>query len=178
MTDGAGAPYQATPAPVPVENQRGWNARHEGVFLALRFIIEVLTICGAAGEIFIMPRGVPYRVQVVGRGSRTFTFTEIAAGTGLSLSAISLILRRKRPISEYAQTRLAEFFRITGGESWVINVDTPPARPLGRVVYRIHPNTVHRYGRPVVTKVYAPSQSDRTGESAPFPPRTFGDFDE
>jgi hypothetical protein len=83
-------------------------------------------------------------VHVMGRGTRTYTFTEIAAGTGLSLSLISLILRRKRPISGYAQTRLVAFFRIAGGESWVINVDTPPARPLGRAVGRVRPNSLYR----------------------------------
>lgn len=60
-----------------------------------------------------MPRGVPYRVQVTGKDASTYTFTQIAEGTGLSLALISLIMRNKRPVSEYAQPRLAEFFGIS-----------------------------------------------------------------
>ncbi len=88
-----------------------------------------------------MPRGVPYRVQVMGKGTRTYTFTEIAQGTGLSLALVSLLMRGKRPLSEYAQPRLAEFFGISIEQLLTpgnIRVNTPPIRPIGRVVYIRH----------------------------------------
>jgi transcriptional regulator with XRE-family HTH domain len=94
-----------------------------------------------------MPKGVPYRVQVPGKVTRSYTFTEIAAGTGLSLALVSLVLRGKRPVSEYAQPRLAKFFGITIEQlrtPGTIVVATPPARPLGRVVGRIRPHSSYR----------------------------------
>jgi transcriptional regulator with XRE-family HTH domain len=93
-----------------------------------------------------MPRGVPYRVQVAGRG-RTYTLTEIAAGTGLSLSLVSLVLRGKRPVSEYVQPRLAQFFGVSIEQlrtPGTITTLTPPVRPLGRIVGRIHPGSTYR----------------------------------
>jgi transcriptional regulator with XRE-family HTH domain len=83
-----------------------------------------------------MPKGVPYRVQVMGKGTCTYTLTEIAAGTGLSISLISLILRGKRPVTTYVGSRLAAFFGISRDEPFTINVETP--RPFGRIVGRIH----------------------------------------
>ena len=85
-----------------------------------------------------MPRGVPYRVQVLGKGSRTYTFTEIADGTGLSLSIVSLVMRSLRPPTPYIQARLCAFLGIGEGEPYTINVSTPQPRVRGRVVYRIH----------------------------------------
>jgi len=79
----------------------------------------------------------------MGKGTRTYTFTEIAQGTGLSLALISLVMRGKRPVSEYAQPRLAEFFGISMEQlrtPGTITVQLPPVRPLGRVVGRIHRN--------------------------------------
>ena len=117
-----------------------------------------------------MPRGVPYRMQVVGRGSRTFTFTEIAAGTGLSLSLVSLMLRGKRPVSEYAQPRLAKFFGITIEQlrtPGTITAQTPPVRRI-RVVGRIRPDS--RYRPPVLDR-YGQAKLLRTlQESEPPPP--------
>jgi transcriptional regulator with XRE-family HTH domain len=88
-----------------------------------------------------MPRGVPYRVQVMGKGMRTYTFTEIADGTGLSLALVSLVLREKLPVSEYAQSRLAEFFGISIEQfltPGTITAQVPPVRRPGRLVGRIH----------------------------------------
>ena len=88
-----------------------------------------------------MPKGVPYRVQIAGKGTRAYTFTEIAHGTGLSLSLVSLIMRGKRTLSNYAQARLAQFFGISIEQlrtPGTITAQTPPVRPLGRVVYRKH----------------------------------------
>ena len=85
-----------------------------------------------------MPRGVPYRVQVLGKGTRPCTFTEIADGTGLSLSLVSLIFNGKRPITPYAATRLAGFLGINIEQLFTpgtITVETP--RPLGRIVGRM-----------------------------------------
>lgn len=87
-----------------------------------------------------MQKGVPYRVQVMGNRTRTYTFTEIAEGTGLSLALVSLIMRGKRPVSEYAQPRLAQFFGISIeqlGTPGPIQVHTPPVPPVGRIVGRI-----------------------------------------
>lgn len=98
-----------------------------------------------------MPRGVPYRVQVLGKGSRTYTFTEIAAGTGLSLALVSLIFNRKRRITPYAATRLAIFFQITIEQLFTpdtITVETPSARPLGRIVGRVRPHSHYRLAVP------------------------------
>src|SRR6266567_7579611 len=85
-----------------------------------------------------MPRGVPSRVLIEGGGSRAHTFTEIADGTGLSLSLVSLVMRGMRPVSPYAQARLAAFFRISIEElltPGTIKVYTPPTRPArGRIV--------------------------------------------
>ena len=83
-------------------------------------------------------------MQVEGKGSRTYTFTEIATGTGLSLPLVSLILRRKRPISAYAEARLREFFGLGPEDPCTINVNTPPVRPVGRAVYRIHRGSTYR----------------------------------
>lgn len=91
-----------------------------------------------------MPKGVPYRVQVEGRGSRTYTFTEIAHGTGLSLALVSRVLRQQWPMSLYFQGRLKTFFAVPDGESCTINVSTPPARPLGRIVARFHRGAANR----------------------------------
>src|SRR4051794_36567355 len=96
----------------PVEKLGGGDPTHKHVFLASSCGIEVLTTATCVGESYIVPRGVPYRVQISGRGVRTYTFSEIASGSGLSLSLVSLIMRRKRPISEYAQQRLADFFGV------------------------------------------------------------------
>jgi len=77
-------------------------------------------------------------VQVAGKGTRPCTFTEIAAGTGLSLSLVSLIFNGKRPITPYAATRLASFFGISIEELFtpgMIAVETP--RPPGRIVGRM-----------------------------------------
>jgi hypothetical protein len=93
-----------------------------------------------------MPRGVRSRIQV-GTGTRTYTFTEIAAGTGLSLPLISLVLRGKRPLSDYAQPRLAKFFGITIEQlrtPGTITAQVPPVRPLGRAIGRIHPGSPYR----------------------------------
>jgi len=103
-------------------------------------------------EICDMPKGVPYRVKVFGNGTRTYTFTGIANGTGLSLSLVSLTLRGKRPVSEYAQPRLANFFGITIeqlGTSGSITAQVPPGRRVGRAIGRINPASERRYGRPV-----------------------------
>jgi transcriptional regulator with XRE-family HTH domain len=107
-----------------------------------------------------MPKGVPYRVQV---GARIYTFTEVAFGSGLSLSLISLVLRGKRPVSAYAQARLAEFFGITIEQLWTpgtITVQLPPVRPLGRVI-RIRRGSS---GPPVLDR-YAASQTVGPQES-------------
>jgi transcriptional regulator with XRE-family HTH domain len=96
-------------------------------------------------------------VQVLGKESRSYTFTEVAFGSGLSLSLISLILRGRRPVSAYAETRLAEFFGITIEQLWTpgtITVQVPPVRPLGRVI-RIRRGSS---GPPVVDS-YAASQT-------------------
>jgi transcriptional regulator with XRE-family HTH domain len=83
-----------------------------------------------------MPKGVPYRVHVEGRESPAYTLTEIADGTGLSLSLVSLIVCGKRPITNYAQARLAAFFAIPIGETCAIRVETPQPRfrPKGRLI--------------------------------------------
>lgn len=128
-------------------------------FLNRQAGIEVLTIRLGVGEISIMPRGVPYGVQVLGKGTRTYTFTEIAAGTGLSLSLVSLMLRGKRPVSEYAQPRLAKFLGITVEQlrtPGTITEQVPPVRPLGRAVGRIQPGSFYR---PPVLDRYASSES-------------------
>ena len=89
-----------------------------------------------------MARGVPSRVKVLGNGTRTYTFTEVAAGTGLSLSLVSLVLRGKRTLTEYSQSRLAMFFGINSAGT--ITVETPPVRPVGRVVARVHADSPYR----------------------------------
>ena len=83
-------------------------------------------------------KGVPYRVQVEGKGPRTYTFTEIAYGTGLSLSIVSLMLRGLRPLTPYTQGRIKAFFGISPEETCTINVSTPQPRVKGRIVARIH----------------------------------------
>jgi transcriptional regulator with XRE-family HTH domain len=86
-------------------------------------------------------------VQVRGKGTRTYTFTEIAEGTGLSLALVSLILRGKRPVSGYAQPRLAEFFGVSIEQlltPGTITAQVPPVRKLGRIVYRTHPGSPYR----------------------------------
>ena len=111
-----------------------------------------------------MPKGVPYRVQVIGRSTRTSTFTEIAQGAGLSLALVSLVMRGKRPVSEYAQPRLAEFFGISIeqlGTPGTFQVNTPPVRPLGRIVGRIHPGSPYR---PPVLDRYAVSRLARLSQ--------------
>jgi transcriptional regulator with XRE-family HTH domain len=147
-----------------------------------------------------MPRGIPSEIQV---GPRTYSCRQIADGAGLSISLISLIFCGKRPVSPYAQTRLATFFRMSVEElltPGTIKVHPPRLRrPLGRAVYRITPNTVFPYGRPPVrdrdaalrllegleSETCPPcprgqlEDSDKLPqESEPFPPRTFGDSDE
>jgi len=95
-----------------------------------------------------MPRGVPYCIQVLGKGTRSYTFTEIAAGTGLSLSLISLVMHGKRPVSEYVQPRLAEFFGISIDElrtPGIFIAQTLPVRRLGRVVGRIRPDSPYAH---------------------------------
>lgn len=109
-------------------------------------------------------------MQVAGKGTRTYTFTEIADGTGLSLSLVSLILRGKRPVSEYAQPRLAEFFGISIEQlltPGTITVRTPPARPLGRIVGRIRPGSP--YWPPVRDRDIALRRLEAL-ESDPCPP--------
>ena len=94
-----------------------------------------------------MPKGVPFRVQVAGRGMRTYTLTEIAAGSGLSLPLVSLIFGRRRRITPYAAERLASFFQISIEELFTegtFNIQTPAPRPLGRMVGRIHPGSSYR----------------------------------
>jgi len=59
---------------------------------------------------------VPFRVSAEGKDSRTYTFTEIADGTGMSLSIVSLVLRGLRPLTPYTQARLATFFGAGPGE--------------------------------------------------------------
>jgi len=86
-----------------------------------------------------MPKGVPYRVQVAGKGPQTYTYTEIASGTGLSLSLVSLIMRGKRPVSAYAQPRLAAFFEIPIeqlGRPGTFTYLVPPVHPAGRIISR------------------------------------------
>jgi transcriptional regulator with XRE-family HTH domain len=117
-----------------------------------------------------MPKGVPYRVQVAGKGPRTYTFTEIAFGTGLSLSLVSLVLRGKRPASWYAQLRLAEFFGIPVGQlrtQGTIRVELPPVRPAGRIISR-------RIRRPIYSARLNPLRSyvPRTNASSPAGDRT------
>ena len=93
-----------------------------------------------------MPKGVPYRVQVLGR-PRTYTFTEIAEGTGLSLSLISRVLRGQRSLSEYAQSRLAEFFDITIEQLCTPGMVTQQRRPVcrpGRIVARADRGSPYR----------------------------------
>jgi transcriptional regulator with XRE-family HTH domain len=104
-------------------------------------------------------------VQVMGKGPRTCcTFTEIANGIGMSVSIVSLILRGKRPISEYAKRRLAAFFGVSAGESFTINVCTPPPRPpRGRLVGRIRPGSP--YPGPPALDSYAASQTVGPQES-------------
>jgi transcriptional regulator with XRE-family HTH domain len=85
-----------------------------------------------------MPKGVPYRVQVAGKGTRPCTFTELAAGAGLSLALVSKIFNRKLPITPYAAGRLASFLGISIEELFTpgtVTVETP--RPLGRIVGRM-----------------------------------------
>jgi transcriptional regulator with XRE-family HTH domain len=69
---------------------------------------------------------------------------QVADCVGVSLSLISRVIRGERPISEYLQPRLAEFFGITVEELLTpgcVTVQIPPVRRLGRIVYRIHPGT-------------------------------------
>jgi transcriptional regulator with XRE-family HTH domain len=75
---------------------------------------------------------------VVKAATRPCTFTEIAAGTGLSLAFVSLIFNGRRRITPYAAARLARFFGISEELLTPENiiVQTPPARPLGRIVGR------------------------------------------
>ena len=100
-----------------------------------------------------MPRGVPYRVQLAGK-PRTYTFTEIADGTGLSLALVSRVMRGEWPVSLYTQDRLRAFFGIPDGESCTINVGTPPPRrPRGRLIGYKYPHgriVGHQDGRPVI----------------------------
>lgn len=77
-------------------------------------------------------------MHAAGKGTRPCTFTEIAAGTGLSLSLVSLIFSGKRPITPHAATRLTSFLGISIEELFTpgtITVETP--RPLGRIVGRV-----------------------------------------
>jgi transcriptional regulator with XRE-family HTH domain len=107
---------------------------------------------------------------VPAKGPRTYTFTEIAAGTGLSLSLVSLILRGKRPLSEYAQPRLADFFGISIEQlltPGTITAQVPPVRRLGRIVGRVRPNSLYR---PPVLDRYAASQMFETPDCEPFLP--------
>jgi transcriptional regulator with XRE-family HTH domain len=65
---------------------------------------------------------------------------EIADGVGMDISLISRVMRAERPISEYLQPRLAEFFGITVEQlrtPGAITMQTLPVRRLGRVVGRI-----------------------------------------
>ena len=117
-----------------------------------------------------MPRGVPYRVQVLGKGTRTYTLTEIADGTGLSLALVSKIFNRKLPITPYAATRLAEFFGISIEQLFTagtIVVVTPPVRRLGRIVYRIRPGSPYR---PPARDWHTALQQLEALESEPCPP--------
>jgi transcriptional regulator with XRE-family HTH domain len=87
-----------------------------------------------------MPRGVPSRIQA-GTIPQTYTMREIADGVGMSVSLISRVMRGERPISEYLQPRLAEFFGVTIEQlrtPGTITAQTPPVRHSGRVVYKIH----------------------------------------
>ena len=108
------------------------------LFPVLCLGIEVLTIDSAQAEIESVPRGIPYRIRIEGKGPRSYTLTEIADGTGLSLSIVSLMLRGLRPLTPYTQARLAAFFGIGAGELCAINVSTPQPRVKGRIVARIH----------------------------------------
>jgi transcriptional regulator with XRE-family HTH domain len=86
-------------------------------------------------------------VQVLGKGTRAYTFTEIAAGTGLSLALVSKIFNRKLPITAYAAERLAGFLGISIEQLFTegtIAVETPPVRRLGRIIGRIHPDSPYR----------------------------------
>ncbi len=77
-------------------------------------------------------------MQVAGKGTRPCTFTEIAAGTGLSLSLVSLIFNGRRSITPSAGERLAKYLGISIEELFTpgtITVETP--RPLGRIVGRM-----------------------------------------
>jgi hypothetical protein len=56
---------------------------------------------------------------------------------------VSLLVSGKRPFTAYSAERLATFFGITieelFGTPGVITVQTPPPRPLGRIVGYRHP---------------------------------------
>jgi transcriptional regulator with XRE-family HTH domain len=114
-------------------------------------------------------------VQVLGKGSRTYTFTEIAAGTGLSLALVSKIFNGKLRITTYAAERLAGFLGITVEQLTpeTIVVATPPARPLGRAVGRRRRNSPYR---PPVLDRHASPRSVGPQESEPSPQQV-EDFD-
>ena len=118
-----------------------------------------------------MPRGVPSRIQV-GAARRTYTFREIANGTGLSISLVSLIFRGKRPVSPYAQNRLAAFFEISVKQLLApdtIRACALPVRPMGRVVGWIHYNGVLRPVRSPALNGYDSSPSATSEESSGLP---------
>lgn len=84
-------------------------------------------------------------MQVVGRSS-AHSLSDIASAAGLSVSLLSLIFNRKRPITAYAAARLATALGISIDDLFtpgVITVKTPPARPLGRIVGRIHRDSTY-----------------------------------
>src|ERR1700730_918029 len=128
-----------------------------------------------------MPRGVRSRIQV-GTGSRTYTCRQIADGAGLSISLVSLIFRGKRPVSPYAQTRPATFFKMSVEElvaPGTIKVHPPRLRrPLGRAVYRITPNTVFPYGRPPILDRDAALRLREGLESETCPPCPRGQLED
>ncbi|MFI5109022.1 MAG: helix-turn-helix domain-containing protein [Terriglobales bacterium] len=106
---------------------------------------------------------------MAGKGSRFYTLTELAAGTGLSLGLVSKIFSRKLPITPYAATRLAEFFGITIEQLFTagtIVVETPPVRRLARAVYKIHRDSTYR---PPVRDWRTALQEAEALESEPVP---------
>lgn len=118
-----------------------------------------------------MPKGVRSRIQV-GAETRTYTFREIADGTGLSLALVSLVFRGKRPVTPYAQNRLAAFFKRSVEALFApgaIRDNTPPVRPRGRVVGQIFCDGVLR-------NVRSPVKSLHPSRLQVSEPPSFGDF--
>lgn len=92
-----------------------------------------------------MPRGVCCQIGV--RTNATYSLSEIAVGTGLSVALVSLIFSGRRPATPYAQARLATFFGISNEElltPGTIRNYIAPVRPLGRVAGEIYLNGAFR----------------------------------